>query len=128
MLRAKVLALILPLGMVAFNSGCDECVCSMIFVEYTVTIVDDVGDPAVALGHSVQIVRTGQTLPAWSRGGPYSLIDDLERHRISRYGERLRLTATDAETTVTADYVVDVPGVCRCHVKKASGADTLVRH
>jgi len=121
-----LLTLILPLGVVAFYTGCDECICETYSAEYAVTIVDDAGDPVVGLEHSVRIVRTGQTLPALFWEERYSLISDQERHLINPYGERLRFTATDGQTMVTADYVVDVPGRCHCHVNNVSGPDTLV--
>lgn len=126
-LGARVLLfLAFPLATVASYTDCGGCLCELNSMEYAVTIVDDAGDPVVGLEHAVAIERTGQALPALSWENRYTLISDQEKHLIDSRGELLLFTATDGQRAVSADYVVDVPGSCRCHVNKVSGPDTLV--
>jgi hypothetical protein len=108
-----------------------DCFCDLSLAAIRVLITDEDGTPVEGLEFSVNVERTGEQVvfPAEvPHEGWYPVITDVEQKYIDPSGEQLRFAATDGQRTVTAQYVVDMPGRCNCHVNKVSGPDTLVIH
>jgi hypothetical protein len=59
-------------------------------------------------------------------GGRYYVVTDADRENIALDGDILRFAVSSGSRSAAADFVVDAPGSCHCHVHLVAGPDTLI--
>jgi hypothetical protein len=113
----------------ACGLGEDEsCACTKEYAAVVVTVLDASGDLELDFPATVVVLRTGSELPVAQRGadsGTYTVITDSEKKLVRAEGENIRISGEKDGRAFTGDFEIGVPGVCRCHVRKVSGPDTL---
>ena len=131
--------------MVALIAGCvkeplypgGDCACSTVFAQVLITVVDAQGLPVSGVTIQVTMTRTGQVLD--SRGllqgaepGRYAIFSDAFKRLVAAdnrdVGEEIRVVGSLKDPIFDETFRVGVPGECRCHVAKVSGADTVKVH
>jgi hypothetical protein len=131
----SVLSAVLLFGV----AGCDglfdgsECECSLKLEYYTITVLDQQGDPVPDVDLTVTVPRTADTLDLREldpylapEAGRYPVFGDTYIHQINPLGEDVRVSGVSGGRGFAVDFVFDVPGRCRCHVNKVSGPDTVL--
>ena len=116
------------------SAGCHStalpgCVCTTLFAIIQVTVVDTTAAPLAGLSPAITLLRTSQSIvpdQTGVGGGRYNVITDGEHSLIRPSGDTLRFVVTAGARSARADFAVDEPGSCACHVNKVSGPDTLV--
>jgi hypothetical protein len=93
-----------------------------------VTVLDAGGQPVGGLQFSVVRVEDGRDVTpeqafAWE-DGLYIVLTDGELDFVDEEGTAFRVTASNAQAGVTADFVFNTDA-CRCHISKVSGPDTI---
>ena len=109
----------------------NDCICTQEFRSYQVTVVDTLGVPVDSLAITIKD-KDGDALDVQQQDqifgpGKYTVLDDsFTRMFVSpTIAEKVTFTATDGMRTVAGEYLFSTD-VCRCHIDKVSGPDTLV--
>ena len=120
--------LLLPAG-----SACDtdiDCLCTLDFRLFGVTVVDETGQLVSDAMLSRLNLRSGQMLePTWLgllEPGVYLVADDGHLDAFSSEGDVVRVTGTKGTISFSADFEFASPAPCRCHVEQLAGPDTVV--
>ena len=103
-------------------------VCTALFAMIPLFVQTQAGGPASGLTISATILRTRQTFTVAQSGiggpGTYVVFDDNFVGRIRASGDSVRVNGSDGTLEFTQVFLFDAPG--GCHVRKVSGADTVV--
>jgi len=131
MTRPGLLALgLLTTGLTCNDPTSSRCACTEEFRFFTVTVLDDALQPAQNVTLQRTNLRTGKVLePGWLgllTAGTYLVADDGLLGEFSSAGDTLRVVGTQGGASFTADFVLAVPGPCRCHVELRAGPDTVI--
>lgn len=133
------IGILLALGL----SGClddtdgpsNDCLCTAVFVQVAISVVDSQDQPVSDLDLEVTFVRTGEVLDPDLLGsdpisGRYAIFNDSFLNRIAWQnqgrGEELRVVGRSSEGGFSQTYRVGVTDECRCHVRKVSGPDSVL--
>jgi hypothetical protein len=123
-------ALVAATTLMACRNAATPCVCTLEFRYYTVTVVDTLNAPVAGLTPAITVRSTGRLLipaaPAGLPPGLYYVVTDGDLQQFALNGDRLHFAVSSAGRSAAADFVVDAPGTCHCHVQLVSGPDTLV--
>lgn len=105
-----------------------DCVCTREFRLYSLTVVDDQGDPVDGVTLEVVNLRTGEALTSGFLGlatpGTYWIVDDSMIDAFSVDGDSVRVTGTKDPLSFETGlrFATDA---CGCHVHKVAGPDTV---
>ncbi len=106
-----------------------KCVCTLIVATVHVYIVDPNYQPISDATVTVKNMRTDEYYDVENPQGPswlYTVIDDSFKSKIRSSGDSLYFRGSKDDRDGDALFVIDVPGECRCHIRKVSGPDTLM--
>ena len=120
----------------ALLSGCGDepagptgCVCTEEFVTISFLVIGQGGAPQSGISASVELVRTGELLDVSQPSaavGVVSVIDDSFSSILGQGPEVLRVTGGKDSREFVAEFEVEVPEPCQCHVTKLSGPDFVM--
>ena len=109
----------------------NDCMCTMEFRAYLVTVINSAGVPIDSLSLLIRDkdgneLNVEQTYFPYS-GGMYTVLTDSFTKMFCSCGtpEKIYFTATDGTRTASAEYLFNTDE-CKCHINKVSGPDTLV--
>ena len=105
------------------------CLCTTEFVGVGFSLVDVSGRPISDVAVRVTIGPTGKPLgldQPRASDGFYIVITDLEKDLLDPSGEVIHVFGSHGGHSFEAEFVVEVPGDCRCHVRKVSGPGQVV--
>lgn len=109
----------------------DDCLCTMEYRFYLVTVVDTLSIPIDSLtvtikdkdGDELDIVQDPHTFGA----GKYTVLNDsfTQMFCSCKTPEKIYFSATDGNRIAAGEYLFNTDD-CKCHINKVSGPDTLV--
>jgi hypothetical protein len=117
----------------SFSSCFDEepdCVCSLEFRTYLVTVIDTLGNPVDSLEAIITNTRGKEfnfdelSPPPYMQGAYYVMTDGYENDFTIR-PEKILFKGTKDGIEVTGEFYFNTDE-CRCHVYKIAGQDTLI--
>ena len=104
------------------------CACTLEFRFFTVTVVDDAGQPAEGVSISVRRVSDGAVLTVNSSlgqgPGVYVILTDGNIQDVTEAGTTVEVVGTLGDMGFTAEYLFD-RDACQCHVNKISGPEIV---
>ncbi len=104
------------------------CACTLEFRFFTVTVVDNAGQPAEGVSISVRRVSDGAVLnqdSSLGQGpGVYVILTDSNIQDVTEAGTTVEVLGTLGDMGFTAEYIFD-RDACQCHVNKISGPETV---
>ena len=130
LLKTAVLA---ATTVMACKSGATPCNydCTDEFLSIFVTVVDTLNSRVSGLTPAITVRSTGRLLieAAPFIGNPpgdYSVVSDADKPLFALDGDNLHFAVSSGGRSAAADFGVDAPGACHCHIHLISGPDTLV--
>jgi hypothetical protein len=109
----------------------DECICTMEYRFYLVTVVDTLGIPVDSLTILIRD-KDGDELDVLQEShlfgpGKYTILNDsfTQMFCFCATPEKIYFTATDGNRIANGEFMFNTDE-CRCHINKISGPDTLV--
>ena len=130
-MKTILLSFIFVIVAVSCSTVDEDCVCTMEFRSYSVTVVDSLGVPLDSLTVTIKD-KDGDELdvqqePYSFSNGNYTVLNDSFTQEFCACGtpERIYFSATDGNKTANGEFMFNTDE-CRCHINKVSGPDTLV--
>jgi len=109
----------------------DDCMCTMEYRFYLVTVVDTLGVPVDSLNVTVRD-KDGDELDVQQESsmfgaGKYTVLNDSFTHIFCNCGtpQQIYFSATDGSRVANGEFMFNTDE-CKCHINKVSGPDTLV--
>jgi len=109
----------------------EDCLCTMEYRFYVVTVVDTLGVPVDSLIVTIKD-KDGDELDVQQESypfgpGKYAVLNDSFTHIFCTCGttQKIYFSATDGSRTTTGEFLFNTDD-CKCHINKVAGPDTLV--
>lgn len=112
----------------------DQCICTLNFASYVVTIVDGSGAGVDSLQTVSILKRTGKPYsfaPPWSGGSPdshgrYVVLTDEAAKDLSSLPDTIVFKAMRGSSVIVEQNYLFNTDDCHCHIHKIAGPDTLI--
>ena len=130
-MKTILLSFIFIIVAVSCSTVDEDCMCTMEYRFYLVTVIDMLGVPVDSLTVTIKD-KDGDELDVQQESsifgaGKYTVLNDSFTHIMCACGtpQQIYFSATDGNRVANGEFIFNTDE-CRCHINKVSGPDTLV--